>query len=831
MVLKESAQNCAGVLTIPEGVKKIENGAFVPWDSSNSPLSNDKITSISIPSTLTEIFSSGFVNLSSVQSLVIPSNVTKIGDQAFQGMTSLETITIQGSSTSTPTTINRYALNVTTVDLTLGSGKIELKDEFGGGANFGSVDLGTGLISIGKTAFRHHGFSELTIPQSVETIDEQAFAQMPNLREIEFGPNTPGITSIDASAFSGTNITSVQYCGGNSALDSYLAANLPAADVYCDATVLPSAPSVVSATSGVNEVVLTVALGAENAGPAPSNFAVEFSSDSTNWVSYVRSPASSSTTIAVPGLTNETSYVFRVSAINFSGSSPYSSISASVSPRATRYQVTFLAGVGSGTPPSDSNEYLPGSAAVLPVATGLTKANFTFSGWSDGVVTYQSGASYILGANDVNLTAQWVQDSLFGLDPADMTLLGSLTAGAIDTAISGSSGGSTVTVNYLSGSLPTGTVININLLTDTSRARSLITETDSFIASFIVSWLATDGTVPDTQVDKPLTMTIVNSQIKAGASVYSVVGNVATEIESATTDGQVTISIYRDPEIVIAIGKPGAPTNVQATSGDNSSSTIAWAAPASNGGGAITSYLVTSSQGQTCTTATLTCTVTGLTNGTNYTFTVQARNQVGLSDPSASSNSVTPAGPPTFSSDGSQVTYRVVTFNSNGGTGRMLAAKNHTSSALPANTYVKLGFVFTVWNTKADGTGIAFANKGIYTFASDVTLYAQWNPVKPVVKLKLLISTFVGDKSVLTSKMRATIAAWVKKVPKGSTITCRGSTSGKNVTAFDKRLASARAKNVCVEAVRKRSDMKYFIQLNPSSSTKASARHVWILRN
>jgi hypothetical protein len=183
------------------------------------------------------------------------------------------------------------------------------------------------------------------------------------------------------------------------------------------------------------------------------------------------------------------------------------------------------------------------------------------------------------------------------------------------------------------------------------------------------------------------------------------------------------------------------------------------------------------------------------------------------------------------SSGSSQVTYRVVTFNSNGGTGRMIAARNQTSSALPANSFVKLGFVFTVWNTKADGTGIAFANKGIYTFASDVTLYAQWNPVKPVVKLKLLISTFVGDKSVVTSNMRAAIATWVNKLPKGSTITCRGSTSGKDVTAFDKRLASARAKNVCVEAVRKRSDLKYFIQLNPSSSTKASARHVWIIQN
>jgi hypothetical protein len=228
-------------------------------------------------------------------------------------------------------------------------------------------------------------------------------------------------------------------------------------------------------------------------------------------------------------------------------------------------------------------------------------------------------------------------------------------------------------------------------------------------------------------------------------------------------------------------------------------------------------------------------TVTGLSPGQSATVTVEASRVGYISQSSVVTSSALDAviqapvvSPP--SSGGSSITYRSVTFDSNGGTGSMSAVSNHIPSALPANTFVKLGFVFTVWNTKADGTGIAFANKGIYTFASDVTLYAQWNPVKSVVKLKLLISTFAGNKSVMTSNMRAAIATWVKKLPKGSTITCRGSTSGKKVTAFDKRLASARAKNVCVEAVRKRSDLKYFIQLNPSSSTKASARHVWILQ-
>jgi hypothetical protein len=76
---------------------------------------------------------------------------------------------------------------------------------------------------------------------------------------------------------------------------------------------------------------------------------------------------------------------------------------------------------------------------------------------------------------------------------------------------------------------------------------------------------------------------------------------------------------------------PGAPTGASATGG-NAQATVSWTAPASNGGSAITNYTVTSSPGsKTCTKAAapLSCTVTGLTNGQAYTFTVKATNGVG----------------------------------------------------------------------------------------------------------------------------------------------------------------------------------------------------------
>ncbi|MFM7462449.1 MAG: fibronectin type III domain-containing protein, partial [Burkholderiales bacterium] len=89
---------------------------------------------------------------------------------------------------------------------------------------------------------------------------------------------------------------------------------------------------------------------------------------------------------------------------------------------------------------------------------------------------------------------------------------------------------------------------------------------------------------------------------------------------------------------------PGAPTIGTATGG-NTSASVAFTAPASDGGSPITSYTATSSPGSftgTCTAPCTSITVTGLTNGTAYTFTVTATNALGQGTASAASNSVTP---------------------------------------------------------------------------------------------------------------------------------------------------------------------------------------------
>src|SRR6185369_15968905 len=174
-----------------------------------------------------------------------------------------------------------------------------------------------------------------------------------------------------------------------------------------------------------------------------------------------------------------------------------------------------------------------------------------------------------------------------------------------------------------------------------------------------------------------------------------------------------------------AVVVPDAPRNVTATPGDGSAA-VAWNAPASNGGGAITGYTVTSAPGGlTCTTGGAQfCTVSGLTNGVAYTFAVTATNGAGTGPASAASAAVTPGsvpGAPTAvggtpgngsvlvswtapaSNGGSTITGYAVTASPGGQTCTTAGTLSCTVSGLTNGT----AYTFTVAATNAIGTGPA----------------------------------------------------------------------------------------------------------------------------
>jgi large repetitive protein len=128
--------------------------------------------------------------------------------------------------------------------------------------------------------------------------------------------------------------------------------------------------------------------------------------------------------------------------------------------------------------------------------------------------------------------------------------------------------------------------------------------------------------------------------ITLSASPAGVVGSTITQTFTLTVNG---------PPVTV----PGAPTIGTATAGD-AQAAVAFTPPADDGGSPITSYTVTAkdatdpaSGGQAATGTGSPITVTGLTNGDSYTFTVKATNVAGTGPASAPSNAVTPAAPVT----------------------------------------------------------------------------------------------------------------------------------------------------------------------------------------
>ena len=76
-----------------------------------------------------------------------------------------------------------------------------------------------------------------------------------------------------------------------------------------------------------------------------------------------------------------------------------------------------------------------------------------------------------------------------------------------------------------------------------------------------------------------------------------------------------------------------------------------------------------------------------------------------------------------------------ISFDNNGGSGVMTSifAAGNESVKLPNNLFTKLGYTFSSWNTKSDGSGTIYNNLSNITAVEDLKLYAIWTPNNYIV--------------------------------------------------------------------------------------------------
>ena len=185
-------------VTIPNSVTSIGQGAFSGCTG---------LTSITIGNSVTSIGEAAFYNCTGLTSITIPNSVTSIGEYAFGYCSGLISIDIPNSVTSIADYAFEYCTELTSI--TIGNSVTSIGEAaFYNCTELTSIDIPNSVTSIGYAAFYNcTGLTSITIPNSVTSIGEYAFGYCSGLISIDI-PNS--VTSIADYAFEYcTELTSI----------------------------------------------------------------------------------------------------------------------------------------------------------------------------------------------------------------------------------------------------------------------------------------------------------------------------------------------------------------------------------------------------------------------------------------------------------------------------------------------------------------------------------------------------------------------------------------------------------------------------------------------
>ena len=217
---------------------------------------------------------------------------------------------------------------------------------------------------------------------------------------------------------------------------------------------------------------------------------------------------------------------------------------------------------------------------------------------------------------------------------------------------------------------------------------------DAITSYSVVAWVDSASGIPVTGIGSPIVVTGLTNGTTYTFNVFA--NNILGPGNPSAMSNSVT------PATV-----PDAPTIGTATAGILQAS-VSFTPPANNGGAAITGYTVTSSPGSITATGTASpITVTGLTAGTAYTFTVTATNPLGTGPASAPSNSVTALAIPNYvvNDTGDDATGTASNCPANGATtGSGNCTLRDAIAAANAATVGNITFSTTVFPTSAQTT-------------------------------------------------------------------------------------------------------------------------------